>query len=150
MPFVLGWAGGWDTVVAWPWSRQYRAVRYRADVGGETPTGVHFSVGAVVDQSNGGGHLWVAPEAITLRVGPLTRRMTGVDRIVHRHPAVVVYESRLIPFWFNTHVVLHEEAQGALASVPLWRRRRLLAALRSAGFTVEERRTWLARGDREV
>jgi hypothetical protein len=119
-------------------------------VGDETPSGVHFIVGAVVENCNGGGHLWIAPGVITLAVGPLTRRMAGVDRIVHRGTEIVVYESRLIPFWFNTHVVLHGEAQGALASVPLWRRRRLLATLKSVGFEVKERRTWLARGDREV
>ncbi|MGH2528993.1 MAG: hypothetical protein ACRDH0_06660 [Actinomycetota bacterium] len=122
-------------------------IRYRADVGGE---GVHFTVGAVVDNCNGGGHLWVAPGTITLDVGPLTRRVAGVERVVHHGSEVVVYESRLIPFWFNTHVVLHDETQGALAAVPLWRRRRLLAVLRGAGFEVKVRRTWLARGDREI
>jgi hypothetical protein len=116
------------------------------DVNDETAERVHFAVGAVVDGWNGGGHLWISPSAIVLDVGPLTRGVSGVDRVVHRQPEVVVYESRLIPFWFNTHVVLHGDGQNALAAVPLWRRRRLLAELRGAGFDVKERRTWLARG----
>jgi hypothetical protein len=121
-----------------------------AVVGDEATRRVHFTVGAVVQSCGGGGHLWISPGTITLDFGPLTRRVSGVDRVVHRDPEVVVYESRLIPFWFNTHVVLRGDAQNALASVPLWRRRRLLAELRSAGFDVKERRTWLASGYRDV
>jgi hypothetical protein len=120
------------------------------DVAGETARRVRFTVGAVVRNCNGGGHLWVSPGTISLDFGRLTRRFTGIDRVVHRDPEVVVYETRLMPFWFNTHVVLRGGTQNALAAVPHWTRRRLLDELRSAGFEVKERRTWLRRGSREL
>jgi hypothetical protein len=106
-----------------------------------------FVVGAVVHDWHGGGHLTVAPGILTLETGPVLRRVSGVARLTHHERDVMVVESRLVPPWINTNVVLVADDVRAFASVPRWNRRRLVGALAAAGFQVHRRRTWFARND---
>jgi hypothetical protein len=66
--------------------------------------------------------------------------------IVHRRREVCVLRARLIPPWFNTHVLVESERGMAAAAVPAWTRKEVVAALEKAGFAVREEKRWIAIG----
>ena len=101
-----------------------------------------FAVGALVGINHGGGTLMVWPGLLILYPGPLTRKASGVAEIRHSSPSVRVMYARAMPPWMNTRVVLDDGHQCALSVSPMWSRRRLLRALRTAGFEVSIERGW--------
>ena len=90
---------------------------------------------------NGGGRLTVAPGAITLDVGRVTRSLSGVREIVHTDREVTLVTARLVPPWFNTSLVVSDGGTAAQVVTGIWMRARLCAALGNAGFDVRETTT---------
>jgi hypothetical protein len=100
-------------------------------------------VGANMRSVNAGATLVIAPKLIMLEPGKLARwgARTIVGElavVVHTKPIVTVIRGRLLPPWMNTSVVIEGDSETAVATVPGWRRHRLLRAIRDAGFTIEE------------
>ncbi|MEA2410962.1 MAG: hypothetical protein QOC77_1523 [Thermoleophilaceae bacterium] len=111
---------------------------------GRKPDGaVTFRVGVRMAPVNGGGRLTVAPGAITLDVGSVTRRLTGVREIVHTDREVTLVTARLVAPWFNTSLMVSDGRTAAQVSMPIFARGRLRAALDEAGFEVRETATWI-------
>lgn len=110
-----------------------------------------FSVGTAVKSAggvgsltaHGGGRLTVAPDAIVLEPGALTRGYTKVDRLTHNRRKVTMLKGRLMPPFINTRLVINDGNIVAMASLPGWSRRRLRRALRDAGFDIDERFGWM-------
>jgi hypothetical protein len=106
-----------------------------------------FSVGAVLRNVAGGGHLTIGPDQMELTVGPLSKRVSGVQRLRHRGTDVVMYRARAMPPWMDFSVVVCDGTRTALATGPFWLRKRLKRSLQEAGFRVTERVTWFQRGN---
>ena len=116
-----------------------------------------FRVAAFV-RGSGFGRLTVSRETITFDPGPITRHLLGLrGSLVHRAERVVVVESPLMAL--GVHVVLRAIRTDGLVRSPLlsrrmrdvsyailsiypWQTRRVLSAIRSAGFDVQLRRRW--------
>ena len=107
-----------------------------------------FRVGASIRRVHGGGRLTVDRGALLFEAGRLTRDLVGVTQILHTDDSVVVMRGRLVPPWFNTSVLLHDEGASASVVVPVWVRRRLLSALSLAGFHPKQVVTWFRLSDR--
>jgi hypothetical protein len=109
-----------------------------------------FKVGVTVTNVAGGGTLTVAPGRLVLQVGPLSRRLTDVQEIEHSHRTVTLLKGRILPPYLNTHLVIDAGDVVGLAGLPGWKRNRLRAALRAAGFVIDERSGWLLTGSQFV
>jgi hypothetical protein len=107
-------------------------------------TAATFRVGVWVAPVNGGGWLTVAPGAITLDAGRVTRGLSGVRRIVQTDREVTLVTARLVPPWFNTSLMVSDGRTAAQVSMPIGARGRLRAALDEAGFDVRETATWFS------
>jgi hypothetical protein len=103
-----------------------------------------FYVGVGIGPFVGGGKLTIAPSAIVLEPDRPTRLLIRVSRIVHTDRQVTLVKARLVPPWFNTSVVLHDEHASGYAATWLGARHRLCASLKDAGFGVQEVRTWFS------
>ena len=101
---------------------------------------IHTRVGPL----NGGGTLTIGPGKITLAMGRVTRAVSPVSEVVHVDPSVILVKARLLPPWFNTALLLRDGDRSASAVTWFRARPRLRAALREAGFAVDERSTWFA------
>ncbi len=66
--------------------------------------------------------------------------------IVHTAAEVRVLRARLIPPWFNTHVLVESNRGTASVALPAWTRRKLIASLKAAGLVVREEKRWIAIG----
>ena len=109
-----------------------------------------FKVGVLVTNLAGGGTLTVAPGRLVLRVGRFSRRLTDVREIEHSDRTVTLLKGRLLPPYINTHVVIEAGDVVGVAGLPGWQRRRLRAALRAAGFVIEEHSGRFLTGSRFV
>jgi len=107
---------------------------------------IEFTVGAVVSNVAGGGHLAIGPGRMELRVGRLSRRVSGTDLIRHHGTDVVLFRARAMPPWMDFSVVVSDGRQTGLATGPFWLRKRVAQTLRSAGSRVTEKETWFQRG----
>jgi hypothetical protein len=101
-----------------------------------------FVVGAAVKRAHGGGKLTVNPGMLILELGPLTRRYTNIDRVVHTTKRVAMFKGRLLPPFLNTRLVIDDGDVVAVASLPGWSRQRLRAAIREAGLELAEESGW--------
>ena len=108
--------------------------------------GREFSVGAVLHNVVGGGHLYIAPGVLELRTGPVSRGVSGIPTVRHDSSEVVLYRARLMPPWMSCSVVVSDDQRTVLATFAGWMRRSILGALRGAGFDVTEKVTKLDRG----
>jgi hypothetical protein len=81
---------------------------------------------------------------MTLDVGRVTRRLSGVREIVHTDREVTLVTARLVPPWFNTSLMVSDGRTAAQVSMPILARGRLRAALDEAGFEVRETATWFS------
>jgi len=117
------------------------------DMAHSEPTlGREFSVGAVLHNVAGGGHLYVAPGVLELRPGPISGRVSHVEVVRHGTSEVVLYRARLVPPWMNCALVLSDGKQTVLATFADWMRRKVVDALCQAGFHVTEKVTLIERG----
>jgi hypothetical protein len=116
----------------------------RATTGRKPDGAITFRVGVRVAPVNGGGWLTVAPGAITLDVGRVTRGLSGVREIVHTDREVTLVTERLVPPWFNTSLMVSDGRTAARVSMPILARGKLRAALAEAGFEVRETATWFS------
>ncbi|HVA08113.1 MAG TPA: hypothetical protein VNG12_15355 [Acidimicrobiales bacterium] len=105
-----------------------------------------FAVGVVLGTVAGAGRLVVAPGKLELKTGSITGRLSHVDGVEHAGSRVTAYTARLLPPWMNCSVVVSDWERSALATFPLWMRRRLLSVLREDGFEVTLRATLIERG----
>src|SRR5687767_10383107 len=110
-----------------------------------------FQVGASVplpdgggSKAHGGGRLTVARDAVVLDAGPLTRRSTKIDRVVHTKREVVILTRRFALPYLNTKVVVDGGDVVAFAGMAGWARRSLREALLEGGYKIDERRSWAA------
>ena len=105
-----------------------------------------FTVGAAVKSAHGGGRLIVTSGTVALEPGSLTRRHTGIGRVVHDAERIVMFKARLLPPFVNTGLVIHGEDVVAVAALSGWSRERLRAAIRDAGLELDERSSWVRTG----
>lgn len=105
-----------------------------------------LAVGAVLGTVAGAGRLVVGPGVLELNAGSVTGRLSKVDRVEHAGSRVTAYTARLLPPWMNCSVVVSDGERSALATFPIWMRRRVLSALREGGFEVTLRATLIERG----
>jgi hypothetical protein len=106
-----------------------------------------FSVGVAVRgrggtgrlAAHGGGRLIIDPAQIVLAIGPVTRRLSGVDRIVHTARSVQMLTTRFLAPLVNTRFVITDGRVSATASVPMWMRDAVSEAMRAAGYEIEPR-----------
>lgn len=103
-----------------------------------------FRVGVRLAPVKGGGKLTVDPGGIVLETDRLTRSLSRVSRIVHTDRRVMLVKARLVPPWFNTSVLLHDDEASGYAVTWIGARNRLRAALKAAGFDVQEVTTWFS------
>jgi hypothetical protein len=106
-----------------------------------------FSVGVLLRNVAGGGHLVIAPGHVELRPGRLSKKISHVDGIRQEGTDAIMYWARAMPPWMNVSVVVSDGSQTGLATGAFWMRRRLKSALQGAGFQVTERVTWFERGN---
>lgn len=109
-----------------------------------------FRVGVRIPPVRGGGKLTVERGRIVLETGRLTRSLSRVQRIIHSEHRVVLVKARLVPPWFNTSLILHDDDASGYAVTWLGARARLRASLRAAGFDVEEVTTWFSVAGRGI
>lgn len=116
----------------------------------QQPEWQEFIVGASLHNIAGSGHLVVGPNYLELRADRLTKRISGIERIIHQGSEVSAYKARAVPPWFNCSFFISDDKQTGLASFPIWKNRRMINALVSAGFIVREQVTWTQRGQDRV
>ena len=103
-----------------------------------------FVAGAAVGSFYGGGKLVVGHDAtVYLSADAVTRRFTGVERVVHGPETLVVFVPRLFPPWLNTFIWLEGVHGRVKVGLPGWSRGRLRRALDRVGIDYEEVRTWV-------
>ena len=105
-----------------------------------------LTVGVRAPGISGGGHLLVAPGQLICELGPVSRRVSGIDRVAHAGRHVHIFRARLVPFWFNVAAVIDDGHVAVLASKSAFGFRGLVAAARRAGYEVTVHKTWLDRG----
>ena len=105
-----------------------------------------FQVGARIGVVGTGGQLYVDGDRVVLSLGRLSKYVSDLTAVVHRQASVTVLDIPLLPPWMNTRIIVEDGDRTALATLPMWSRRRLRAALREAGFAIEERRSWSRAG----
>jgi hypothetical protein len=103
-----------------------------------------MKAGAAVGSANGGGTLIIDQGALVLEPGPLTRRQSGVERVVHDRHEVTMIKSCLLPPNMNTYLVLEADDRVVVAAVPGWQRARIRVLLADAGFSLREERRWIS------
>jgi len=106
-----------------------------------------FSVGVAIGDWQGGGELLIATGSIALTTGPALRRLTSIEKIEHAGPTVTLILARFGLPWMNTSIVVRSVDAVGIATTWGFARRRVRGALRAAGFTIEEQRTWISPGD---
>jgi hypothetical protein len=116
-----------------------------------------FRVGAYIGGA-GFGRLTVARGTLAFDPGRITRLVLGLKgRLEHRAERLVVVESPLM--FFGVHIVLRAspaqpsrsrllarrsgDVRFAALSIYPWQRRRVLSAIRGAGFDVQIRWRWI-------
>ena len=105
-----------------------------------------FTVGVNAKSVRGGGRLTVGPGAVAVCLGPVLRRVTGLDVVVHRKPSITVISTRLMPPWLNTSVVVEDVACTVVASTTILDRRTLFSALQWSGLRVLPETRWFSIG----
>jgi hypothetical protein len=116
----------------------------------QAPAHLSIVVGAHIKMWYSGGRLTVMPGLIILEAGSVLRRLTGVERVVHRSTRVTVIYARLGWPWSNTSIVVEDADGSAVGTTWFGMRRRLRRALLTAGFEIEEVRTLLSLGGNRV
>jgi hypothetical protein len=107
---------------------------------------LQFSVGGLYPRGHGPAQLFVGPGGLELVPGAALRNLSRAARLVHEKHSVVVVCTRLAPPWINTHVLIEDRGDLALAGTWWPARRRLISALRAGGLEVDLRRTWFFTG----
>lgn len=88
----------------------------------------------------------VQASVVTVELGPLVRRISGFEKVVHSSSTISVILTRLAPPWSNTHVVLDDGHHRVVASTSGLQRRALLRSLAKTGLRVDIARRWLGVG----
>lgn len=98
-----------------------------------------FSVGVTIGGVHGGGYLELSPEGLTLRVGGLSSRLTGVAEIVGTDTDVIVVTTRWMLPWVAVRVPVSDGVKTGVATLPIWLRSVLVESLEAKGLRVVER-----------
>ena len=105
-----------------------------------------FVVGVDTLAGTRGGHLEIAPGSLVCRLGrSWGAGQSGPDMVVHKGNEIDVYLARA-PFWSNVGTVVSDGQWTVVAVLGASQRHGFLAALRDAGFAVEQHRTWFDTG----
>jgi hypothetical protein len=112
----------------------------------DLPVGRSFSVGVAAPGMRGGGRLYIAPQVLICTLGPVLRKITGIENVRHRGNHVDVYRAKLVPFWFNVSVPIDDGRTRVGASTWSFGLRSLTRSLKGAGFDVDLHKTWTFRG----
>lgn len=105
-----------------------------------------LTVGVTAPGISGGGHLLVATGQLICELGPVSRRVSGIDRVAHAGRQVHIFKARLVPFWFNVSAVIDDGHVAVLAAKSAFELRGLVAAVRRAGYEVTVHKTWFDLG----
>ena len=107
-----------------------------------------FRVGLIGPRWCGGGQLTVAPGSLLCSPGRLTAGVSKAHQTRYEGCRVEVYVARLVPPWFALTIPIRGEEGTLVATVLLPDRRKVMRALREAGFDIVEHITWIDRGFR--
>lgn len=102
-----------------------------------------FTVTPHVDAWAGGGRLEVGPGSVTVRIGPVTEKVTEKGYFVHTEPLVSIQVARLMPPWIGASLLLKGGGDELVVRMPRWEVRRLIEVLEMAGFGAEVSSGWL-------
>ena len=91
----------------------------------------------------GRGHIKVSPGVVECEFPARLGIPTGTRPVVHRAPEITVFQARVPVYLMRTTVRLIGEDGRVFYAWPSGQLRRLLDALKAAGFTVRYRKTWL-------
>lgn len=105
---------------------------------------VVFRVSAYMGGVWGGGTLSISPGALQLDASRATRVFSSVSSVVHRELDVTLVRARFMPPWYDTGLLLSGDGRSGVAITSVVRRRALRAALKQAGFEVNEVATRLS------
>jgi hypothetical protein len=105
--------------------------------GGVSGPGAHWG---------GGGYLVVAPGELRYELDPIMRRLNRVDGVRHVRPEVIVVRARLLPPPLNRSVLVLGRDRYARLLAWWGIYGRVAAALRDAGYVIDERKTWITLG----
>ncbi len=109
-----------------------------------------LTVNANVKHVRYGGRLTILPGAITFTARPLLKSLTGVSEVVHRATTVRLIQTRAIPPWINTSLVLNGTEGTVVITTSAFNRKRLRRALQDAGFSLAVTTTWFSRGGHDA
>lgn len=94
----------------------------------------------------GGGRLHVAPGELWYEPDRLLERLSGIQRVSHMRDSVTLVRARLFPPFCNTGLIILD-CDRWVRILPWWgRTARITAAVRAAGYAVDERRTCASLG----
>lgn len=121
---------------------------------GSGPVFVLSNVSAAVGMSRFFGALTIQPGRVVFEPRGRVNTFFNVEDgrcFIHADQRVTVVSGRLRPPWLNSGLVLADRdggpyAQVAVIQMPGWERRRVVEALGSAGFEVDDVRTWFSMG----
>ncbi len=105
-----------------------------------------FKVGTILPDVADCGALWIGPGILELRLGPVSGTGNRTDALTHESSQIVVYRARLLPPWMNCSLAIREGHQTVFATFPIWKLRRMKAALEGVGFVVTTKVTRFERG----
>jgi len=105
-----------------------------------------FTVGVTAPGISGGGHLFISPDALICELGPIARKVAGIERVQHKGKVVHVYRALFVPFWFNIAALIDDGTSKVQASMWWFGLGTLIGALNAAGYSVELHKTRVFRG----
>jgi hypothetical protein len=108
---------------------------------------LRFQCGASYQWRNAGGHLTVAPSVLTFESSRLAQMIGMVPKITHTADPVTIVHARVI-FPLNIGIIVcGEEGTAALSVWAIEQYPRVRRAIISAGFTIEDVKTWISHGE---
>jgi hypothetical protein len=106
-----------------------------------------FWCGASYQWRNGGGYLTVANGSLKYESDRLMRMTGAVPEITHAGDVVTIVHARLV-FPINIGIIVCDETAAVAAHVfAVDQYPRARRALIAAGFTIEDVKTWISRGE---
>lgn len=106
-----------------------------------------FRCGASYQWRNAGGYLTIAPGLITFEFSRAAQMIGAVPKITHTADTVTIVHARLV-FPLNIGIIVCGDTAAAALSVwAIDQYPRVRRALTSAGFTIEDVKTWISRGE---
>jgi hypothetical protein len=104
-----------------------------------------FYAGLAIDGIAVQGRIYIYPDRIEARA---VRSLDAGESLVLAHTArdVEVLVARLMPPWAGMTLLLRSQGRCIPATMPIWKQQRVVALLRSHGYTPQLQKRWLSTG----